>query len=69
MRGCVPRHTRILASAPPALLITTDKTSSNNCLQPPSQQELLGNLFIHPKLLTMETLLGEGAYATVHRAK
>jgi hypothetical protein len=30
--------------------------------------ELLGPLFVHPSQLTMEGLLGEGAFATVHKA-
>ena len=31
-------------------------------------RELLGDLFIHPDMLQEEELLGEGAYATVHRS-
>ncbi len=31
--------------------------------------ELLGPLFIHPSRLVKETLLGTGAYATVHKAR
>jgi hypothetical protein len=32
-------------------------------------QELLGDLFIHPKNLHFEKELGHGAFATVHRAR
>ena len=32
-------------------------------------QELLGDLFIHPKSLQQEEMFGEGAYATVHKAR
>ncbi|KAJ9515978.1 hypothetical protein QJQ45_016837 [Haematococcus lacustris] len=31
-------------------------------------RELLGSLFVHPSQLTYEGLLGEGAFATVHKA-
>lgn len=35
----------------------------------PPPQELLGDLFIHPNMLAQEEMLGEGAYATVHKAR